>query len=96
MNQNKFILIQVAARKDINPKVRGDLRTMEKALKASEDELKFLVELNHPNVIDYLAHEYDANGQLHIYTEYCEFRDLQTHITEFDNGEPFSDGFTAV
>lgn len=45
-----------------------------------KDELKFLLDLKHPNIIQYLSHENAPNGLLRIYTEFCEYGDLERLI----------------
>lgn len=59
-------------------KTAGQIYWRDKHLKFMDNELEFLRTLRHPHVIEYVHHIRDNPGELQIFTELCEYGDLET------------------
>ncbi|KIW64870.1 hypothetical protein PV04_07174 [Phialophora macrospora] len=55
---------------------RGDLKAKEKREKAMQAELDILESLRHPNILAFVAHQQSDDGLLRLFTEFCEYKDL--------------------
>lgn len=53
-----------------------------------ENELEILQTFHHPHVIDYVDHIRKDERELWIFTEFCEYGDLETGTTEYDSMVP--------
>jgi hypothetical protein len=70
--------MQIAACKTIRLKSReGDLKAKGKRERAMQAELGILGGLRHPNILTFVAHEQSEGGLLRLYTEFCQYKDLE-------------------
>jgi serine/threonine protein kinase len=53
-----------------------------------ENELEILQTFHHPHVIDYVDHIRKDERELWIFTEFCEYGDLETGTTEYGSMVP--------
>jgi hypothetical protein len=77
--------MQTAACKTIRLKVKdGDLKARKKRERAMQAELDILGGLEHPNVLTFIAHEQSEGGLLRLYTEFCQYKDLEHQYYRFN------------